>query len=939
MECNVCGGREFNVEIGKQMCAECGTEIEKYVEIDVNDGILVDSDLRHRLIKVSELASDDAAKKDKSHMTAREVYSNWTTYEAYTLILQDWSQALVKLGASTSLPMLVLRMWAAYLNKIEVAFLEMKVKKNKVVPKTPKVGLLRNKRDLAHLHHQQLPSCLNSLSCISKQKKGRRKVERIMRKANKRSLLGSSGVGYSRAKSSAHNLSQILLATEQERGGTYSGTSDDCLSENSEGSKNESGESNNSVILKNKPVLRSRAVLLWLNHNSHIYDTLDLDSGGNNNSQLNVEAHSKHSSPFEDDSVSSVEEISRNVSAHLLAKQIDNVNSSSSQPLSSSNGKVNIQNTDASKRVKYSQTNDNGIGRCMETSPSDMDSQEQTKVAEEHNVTAISKNASKRYDLNKELDALFKNVKFNKPKKCDRRRRERMVSKHDLYHYKRFEPFMPTLPKLLALVYMACRINGEEILLLDLLSWCGANHIPYVSAPYLLQDSLISLSRFDLYLLHQCRKVPSHQEVHHHVGRLAVLLDAQQLPLPRLEVVTSRLLHILCLPESMEKGVVSLAKPCMQAHALEPARLPIHSVETIVAAAIVLLIKIQWGLNGVLENTLSRQVDHVNTELRKRGASRTLFCWRSWHIHMNRVLWFNETVEPGSPPHPWQEAPLRAARDASSLAHSFWSDGFWRRSKTTTDRDGTLALLFHQLANSNGTSLPQLLNEDRLFTATYHHLTGVAQQYRHSWRNDCRADKQDMKEVADVICQTSFECDQDDFLLNIDSLRATLESCGSALQIRLKSENSMLLQWSQLKYMNNSHRNKGRRKKARAPTTQKNICSIVYEYDESLTSDSPPLLLTRSIATAKNYPICDEGKMDEEDSESDNENTRNPTSEIEFVNPMEIFWLIPSVKEVNLLPSSFRWLLKLVAYACQTKDDDLLPCVHLVEGYFMGRRH
>ncbi|KAA0183684.1 hypothetical protein HAZT_HAZT008810 [Hyalella azteca] len=495
MECHVCGGKEFNINVGKQMCAECGTENEKYVEVAAAEETIGCNANRHRIVHVSEQVIDAASASKLA--TGTSAYSKWTTYEAYTFVLQDWSLALVKLGASASLPELVLRMWAGYLNKIEVAFLETKIRNNQSVPKTPKVGLLRNKR-------------------------------------------------------------------------------------------------------------------------------------------------------------------------------------------------------------------------------------------------------------------------------------------RDMHEYKYFEPYTPTFAKLVALLYIACRVNGEEMLLLDLLNWCNSNHLPYQAAPYLLEDSMIDLTRLDLYQLRQCKSVPWHGHVYRLVIKLSVLLDAQLLPLPRSDVVT----------KSLAPSVSALVQRWPIDQLESPYKFEVHSPETFVAAIIVLLLKMSWGLDGVQEDKLSCQVLRINAELRRHGSKHRLFCWRTWHRHINRLLWFNETVDLSGPRHPFRRPPLNHSMDLSSLVHSFWSEGLWRRSRSTAKREDSLAPLFHQLLRTNDQSITKLLNEERLFNVTYHHLTGVAQQYKHCWLNDVRADKDDMKQVADEICRTSFECHQFDFLSNVKPVQAALASSGSELRVQVKSMNN-----------------------------------------------------------------------------------------------------------------------------------------------------
>ncbi|GBN00633.1 hypothetical protein AVEN_245721-1, partial [Araneus ventricosus] len=52
----------------------------------------------------------------------RSVYDDWTTPEAYTLILRKQVTALINLGASKQLENVLLHMWCLYLQKCQIAF-------------------------------------------------------------------------------------------------------------------------------------------------------------------------------------------------------------------------------------------------------------------------------------------------------------------------------------------------------------------------------------------------------------------------------------------------------------------------------------------------------------------------------------------------------------------------------------------------------------------------------------------------------------------------------------------------------------------------------------------------------------------------------------------------------------------------------------------------
>lgn len=65
MECNVCGSKNFEINIGKRMCVECGTEIEQYIELAENQDDFAVSDLR-KSIRLTQDKSSDKKKEEGS---------------------------------------------------------------------------------------------------------------------------------------------------------------------------------------------------------------------------------------------------------------------------------------------------------------------------------------------------------------------------------------------------------------------------------------------------------------------------------------------------------------------------------------------------------------------------------------------------------------------------------------------------------------------------------------------------------------------------------------------------------------------------------------------------------------------------------------------------------------------------------------------------------
>ena len=79
--------------------------------------------------------------------------SNWSSFEAYNIILHKWTQALVNIGASKNLFKVTFLIWTNYLKKIGVAFDENNIIEKKKESKAlkPSFGLSLKKRFVYNL--------------------------------------------------------------------------------------------------------------------------------------------------------------------------------------------------------------------------------------------------------------------------------------------------------------------------------------------------------------------------------------------------------------------------------------------------------------------------------------------------------------------------------------------------------------------------------------------------------------------------------------------------------------------------------------------------------------------------------------------------------------------------------------------------------------------
>ncbi|XP_055933533.1 TATA box-binding protein-associated factor RNA polymerase I subunit B-like [Argiope bruennichi] len=144
MHCAVCDNTEFTLIEGIYCCNECNSQVLSSLhEQSDQEGFS-----RRSLLRTSPGEKQVKVKQKKL------VYDDWTTPEAYTLILRKQVSALINLGASKQLENVVLHMWCLYLQKCQIAFRIDYMAKNK--NEVPRLGLYAPMRDRKVLYGNKM---------------------------------------------------------------------------------------------------------------------------------------------------------------------------------------------------------------------------------------------------------------------------------------------------------------------------------------------------------------------------------------------------------------------------------------------------------------------------------------------------------------------------------------------------------------------------------------------------------------------------------------------------------------------------------------------------------------------------------------------------------------------------------------------------------------
>ncbi|XP_037800655.1 uncharacterized protein LOC119595617 [Penaeus monodon] len=145
--CRTCGGSSFTVECAVKMCDQCGTEQTHYTEY-MSQEMFTEVDRSRYASQIAD-ERDDADSVDSKPKEALQ--NDWTSYEAFNIVLFEWTQALRASGASKDFQEMVFRLWVTYLQRMEVAF--MPLEENKEFK--PKATIIENIRDVQLIHSGQ----------------------------------------------------------------------------------------------------------------------------------------------------------------------------------------------------------------------------------------------------------------------------------------------------------------------------------------------------------------------------------------------------------------------------------------------------------------------------------------------------------------------------------------------------------------------------------------------------------------------------------------------------------------------------------------------------------------------------------------------------------------------------------------------------------------
>ncbi|XP_063601759.1 TATA box-binding protein-associated factor RNA polymerase I subunit B-like [Penaeus indicus] len=214
--CRTCGGSSFTVDCAVKMCDQCGTEQTHYAEY-MSQEIFTEVD---RSRYASQLADerDDVDSVDSKPKEA--VQNDWTTYEAFNIVLFEWTQALRASGASKNFQEIVFRLWVTYLQRMEVAFMPLEGNKDF----KPKASIMESVRDLQLIHGGQEQVVSTSSKRQRKTPNKEESLDKLKKKVENRKLRKINENALS--KYLAQEMSKSIIEMAEESSDAESGIGD-----------------------------------------------------------------------------------------------------------------------------------------------------------------------------------------------------------------------------------------------------------------------------------------------------------------------------------------------------------------------------------------------------------------------------------------------------------------------------------------------------------------------------------------------------------------------------------------------------------------------------------------------------------------------------------------------------------------------------------------
>ncbi|XP_016845489.1 TATA box-binding protein-associated factor RNA polymerase I subunit B [Nasonia vitripennis] len=194
-------------------------------------------------------------------------------------------------------------------------------------------------------------------------------------------------------------------------------------------------------------------------------------------------------------------------------------------------------------------------------------------------------------------------------------------------------PNIITPLKLWSIIYLALRINNQDIHLSDMLRFGREGHLSYYTLAHLLPPE-ITLTKTDVNLLTQTTDI-THKGLRRNTASIAKFLNVYDFSKPNFLSLIRRYCEDLELPRGIfiYAERIFLSSPSVMNFTAKSALIP--NYEGRAMAYIIVALKILYGLDDITEKEISRLVDKINkTAAEKHILTAKLFSFCEWQRYL-----------------------------------------------------------------------------------------------------------------------------------------------------------------------------------------------------------------------------------------------------------------------------------------------------------------
>ncbi|XP_058793595.1 TATA box-binding protein-associated factor RNA polymerase I subunit B [Phymastichus coffea] len=307
-----------------------------------------------------------------------------------------------------------------------------------------------------------------------------------------------------------------------------------------------------------------------------------------------------------------------------------NTSASSMNSIFKSDGSTSVRELNKNKKLLAAAEYDNYVQSQASSDNDGMSSLNQSLMSLKSSISQSSSTAI-RIKYTKKAKSEAKKIKVLSMK-LPRQKRMEYRRTHVTTQYA-IGPDIITPMKLWSMIYLALRINCQEIHLADMLRFSKEGHLSYYKLDHLLPPE-VALTKTDVHLLTQNSDI-THKGMRRTIASLAKFLNVKEFPTPNLLGLIERYCEDLTLPKGIMLYVtrVFLSSPSQMRFTHKSSLFP--NYEGRAMAYIIVVLKVLFGLDDITEKEISHVTDKINRVANEKEIlTSRLFSFCEWQNYI-----------------------------------------------------------------------------------------------------------------------------------------------------------------------------------------------------------------------------------------------------------------------------------------------------------------